>query len=90
MQHSDILKVRFKILGLISKIRKEKMYLGDHKYFDLMGKYYDLEKTLTDILTEFDVTQKINATKIEKVKIFTKDYDHIMRTIKLLKIKYNI
>lgn len=69
MDHSERLKIRFRILRIIRELRTEKSDLYDRKYFDLGRDYYTLEKFFISVLDEFDLTGKITTNFQKKISL---------------------
>ena len=88
MLHSNKLKIRNKILNMKYEISKG-MYRSS---FEILMESYELRRCLEFVLHVFDETQKIETANLEhlNIKIIRKEYNNILRTLKLLKIKYKL
>lgn len=94
MLHSDILKIRNKILTLKYNVSKKQTdEINMNSIYSSM-ELYDLKKCLEFVLHVFDDVRKLETTKLEKINtniVYNKKLsNNVLRTLKLLKIKYKL
>lgn len=94
MIHSDILKIRYKILTLKYNVSKKQTDEMNINHLDSAFELYELKKCLEFVLHVFDEVSKLEITKLEElntnIQYNKKESNNILRTLKLLKIKYHL
>jgi len=92
MLHSDILKIRNKILSLKYNVSKKEIEGINNNNFNY--ELYELKKCLEFVLHVFDEEGRLETLKLEEivsnVKHSKKEANNILRTLKLVKIKYEL